>query len=193
MNDEHKDLGKQIVAITAMLVVIIAAVALGTSQPASGSATSDATAWLQQIESGGDHIEPHELASELLRTPRDVVVVDLRPAAEFAGWHLPGALNLTVPDLCGAAGAALFATQPRLVVLCSDGPAHPGQAWLELQHQGQAGVKVLAGGLTEFKARMLTPPSLREGASEAVAMAASADYLRLRDLLRGTTPDPNSK
>lgn len=174
--------------IGAMALAILAAAAMGFGRSGASPARVAGPAWLEQIETGDDHIEPRELARELLRARGDVVLIDLRPAAEFAVWHLPTARNLTVPQVCGEAGAELFATNPRSVVLCSNGPAHPGQAWVALRQQGRQNVKVLAGGLEEFRAQLLTPPSLREGIDEPSAKAARPSYELLRAFVQGLIP-----
>lgn len=147
-------------------------------------------AWLTAIENGADHIEPAELADELLAARGDVVLVDVRPADEFAAWHLPGAVSTTVPELCGARGEALFANNPRLVVLCSNGPAHPGQAWLALRAMGHTNVRVLAGGLADFRAQLLTPPSLRDDAPLRDDVAARVRWTLLRAFCLGEAPPP---
>lgn len=179
--------GSQAVAIGVMVLALSAALAIGGLAPQAGqvSAATGAAPWLQDVETGQDHIEPRELARELLAAPTDLALVDLRPAEEFAAWHLPTAVNLTVPQVCGDAGAALFARQPRLVVLYSNGPAHPGQAWVELRRQGRTNVKVLAGGLEDFKAQVLTPPSLREGATEASSKAEQPEFALVRAFFLG--------
>ncbi|MBL8755287.1 MAG: hypothetical protein JNK15_18450 [Planctomycetes bacterium] len=176
-------------AIGTMLFAIAAAVTLG-QKPGSIAAPTPGTAWLQAIETGADHIEPRALASELLAAPSDLVLVDLRPANEFATWHLPGALNMTVPDVCGEPGQKLFAAKPRLVVLYSNGPAHPGQAWVALNSAGHSNVKVLAGGLDDFKTQVLTPPSLRPDTDEATAKAELATFTLTRAFFLG---DPAPK
>jgi 3-mercaptopyruvate sulfurtransferase SseA len=191
------ELGKQWAAIGAMCVAIAAALTLdfgrGDQATTRRAPVGQAPAWLQQIETGEDHIDAEELARELLRARGDVTLIDLRPADEFRAWHLPGARNLTVPATCGAAGKAVFDAQPRLVVLCSNGVAHPGQAWVALQQQGRRNVKVLAGGLDEFKAVVLTPPSLRDGATEADAKRAGAAHALRRAFFAGArTPSPKA-
>ncbi|MBL9076231.1 MAG: hypothetical protein JNL08_01930 [Planctomycetes bacterium] len=179
------------VAIGVMAVALVAALAVGNLAPTTATGTAaSAPAWLQAVETGQDHIEPRELAREILAAPKDLVLVDLRPAEEFAGFHLPGAVNLTVPQVCGDEGKALFAANPRLVVLYSNGPAHPGQAWVELKRQGRDNVKVLAGGLDDFKAQVLTPPSLREGATEAGSKAAAPEQALVQAFFLGD-PKPN--
>lgn len=173
----------QAVAIGVMLLAVGVALAIG--RLSSTSLAADTAAWRQEIETGADHIEPRELASELLAARGDLALVDLRPAAEYAAYHLPGAVNLTVPQVCGEAGARLFAAGPRLVVLYSNGPAHPGQAWVELRRQGRANVRVLAGGLDDFKAQVLTPPSLRAGTDEARSRAEQPAYALQRAFFLG--------
>lgn len=170
MNVSPTDNGTQAVAIGVMVLAIGAALLVGNFSPRP-TTTAHETAWLQDVETGQDHIAPVDLARELLAAPSDLALVDLRPAEDFATWHLPTATNLTVPQVCGDEGKALFAKNPRLVVLYSNGPAHPGQAWVELRRQGRTNVKVLAGGLDDFKAQVLTPPSLRDGASDTTGFA----------------------
>jgi thiosulfate/3-mercaptopyruvate sulfurtransferase len=179
-------LGPQWLGLGLMLAALAAVLTIGraSGQPAAATTPAD-PAWAAAVERGDDHLEPEALARELLAADAGLVVVDLRPAAEFASWHLPGAINLTVPEVCGAAGAAVFARQPRRVVLCSNGAAHPGQAWVELQRQGHRNVWVLDGGLDAFKAQLLTPPSLRPNADAASAAAAAGDYGLLRAFLLG--------
>lgn len=178
------DRNKQAIAIGLMALAVVAALTIGGLAPHTRGDKTQAP-WLSAIETGADHIDAQDLARELLAAPADVVLVDVRPANEYAGYHLPFAHNLSVPEVCGAAGAALFAQDPRLVVLYSNGPAHPAQAWLELRRQGHQNVKVLAGGLDEFKSLVLTPPSLREGASEASSKAELPTFALQRAFFLG--------
>lgn len=166
------DGGRQYVALGVMALgvgVVIALAAMGGNAPAVAAAAPPA--WLQDVETGADHIDAEDLAREIMAARGDLLLVDLRPADEFAAMHLPFAVNLTVPEVTGDAGAALLAANLRLCVLYSNGPAHPGQAWVELRRQGHANVRVLAGGLDEFKQRILTPASLRGPATEAQTQA----------------------
>lgn len=162
-NDSNRGAWLGLGAMAALLAAALAIGPLGGAPAAAEHGTT--TTWLADIESGADHIEPEDLADELLAARADFALVDLRPADEFAAWHLPGALSMTVPELCGERGNTLFASSPRLVVLCSNGPAHPGQAWVALRARGRENVRVLAGGLAEFRAQLLTPPSLRPDAA----------------------------
>lgn len=189
MNPLDHEAAKTGIAIGAMVCAVLAAVTLGTAPAAPGTDRA-AAAWLQDIESGADHIAPETLARELLAARPDLLLVDLRPAAEFAAWHLPFAINLSVPELCGERGSALLARQPARVVLCSNGATHPGQAWVELRRRGHTNVAVLDGGLDEFGQRLLLPPSLRPDATESTAKAEAARWPLLRAFFLGD-PSPN--
>jgi rhodanese-related sulfurtransferase len=148
----------QALAVSAVAVALIVALADSAGRQEIGESAD----WSAQIELEGDHITPRALADRMLAQQGDTVVVDVRPVEEYAGWHLPGAVNLPVPALLGDEGAALLAeAEGKLVVLTSNGMVHPGQAWAELARRGYVNVRVLEGGLTEFKHEVLTPPSLR--------------------------------
>ncbi len=167
-----------IVAIGVMVVaVVVSLVLLGRGSTRAGERDP---APLQAIEQGQDHIEPMALAMEIMAARPDFALVDVRPADEYAAFHLPRARNLDLPALLGAEGDLLFAGHPRLVVLYSNGPAHPGQAWLELQRRGRSNVKVLDGGLDAFKTAVLTPISLRGDAATEEQSKAEAAALALR-------------
>lgn len=123
----------------------------------------DATpAWAHAVEVEGDHLSVQALTDALLADAGRVVLIDVRPADEFAQWHLPGAVNLDLPELLGPRGArVLDEAGGELVVLVSNGMTHPAQAWVELTRRGRRNVRVLEGGLTQLKHEVLTPPSLR--------------------------------
>ncbi len=141
----------------------------------------DPAAWATAIEQARDHITATELAALLGEEPAGAVVIDVRPAAEFALFHLPRSINLDVPTLIGEDSRTLLdSLSDRLVVLCSNGMTHPAQAWVELVRQGRTNVRVLEDGLDGFVRDVLTPPSLRPGAQEATARAEFAAFAAAR-------------
>jgi len=143
-------------------------------------------AFTAAVEEEGDHIKPADLADRMLSDAKSVITVDVRPDYEFAEYHLPGAVNLTVPQVLGDEGAALLDGNPdKLVVLYSNGMVHPAQAWVELARRGYPNVRVLEGGLTEFKQEILTPPSLRGPISEARAKAELPKFQRAKAFFLG--------
>ena len=189
MNAVSEDRKGPVVALGAMVFLVVAALVLGGGGSREAGGVPDAA--LAAIETGADHIDAEDLADRIMSGASGLALVDVRPAAEYAQWHLPQAVHMTVPELLGAPGDALFARNPELVVLYSNGPAHPAQAWIELQRRGRTNVLVLDGGLDEFRARVLTPPSLRGAADEATAKAGAQLFaLRRAFFLRAGQPAP---
>ncbi len=163
--------------ITALGTMGLALVVALVAKPREAAAST--SNWPAVVEAGADHITPRDLAEAMLRDPRSVLLVDVRPSAEFEQFHLAGATNLDLEDLLGARGERLFAENTgRTIVLCSNGMTHPGQAWVELTRRGRSDVRVLEDGIEGFVRDVLTPPSLDGITSEQDARAAHAEFVR---------------
>ena len=147
-------------------------IALPTEGVAAGKTTSTpvgralatpipgASDLLADIEAAGDHIEPGELADRLLAGDPDLLVVDIRPAAEFDAFHIRGAQNVALSEL----ETYLRPYQNRgLIVLYSNGMTHPAQARDYLFSRGFQNAYILTDGLIGFIERCLKPVSLRPG------------------------------
>jgi thiosulfate/3-mercaptopyruvate sulfurtransferase len=152
-------------------LLVLSPVTTGAAAKSAGASTVtavDERALLERVEQALDHIEPEELADRLMAGEPDLVVVDVRPAAEFNAFHLRGALNVPLAQLAEA-------LQPYknkgLIVLYSNGMTHPAQARDSLQRQGFRNVYLLTDGLQGFRDRCLKPVSLR---SEPLTTAAAA-------------------
>jgi thiosulfate/3-mercaptopyruvate sulfurtransferase len=112
---------------------------------------------LENLQTGGDHIEPQELANRLL-VGDSVYLVDIRTPGEFAQFHIRSAINVQPADL----PAELAAYKNRgLIVLYSNGMTHPAQARDSLARLGFTNVYLLTDGLEGFLNTCLKPVSLR--------------------------------
>ena len=91
------------------LALGIAAVGLYVfARPVTGSSAGGSpseTDLLQAVEMAEDHLEPEDLAGRLMAGEPDLLVVDVRPADEFAVFHLRGAVNVPIAELAGLSGA----------------------------------------------------------------------------------------
>ncbi len=149
-----------LVALACGLFVLSPVSTRASVQPANTAAATavDEKALMETVENARDHIEPEELADRLMAGEPDLVVVDVRPAAEFNAFHIPGALNVPLAELAEA-------LQPYknkgLIVLYSNGMTHPAQARDSLQRLGFGHVYLLTDGLQGFRDRCLKPVSLR--------------------------------
>jgi thiosulfate/3-mercaptopyruvate sulfurtransferase len=134
----------------------------------SAAPATDEKTLLANVEEARDHLEPEELADLLMAGQSDLVLVDVRPAAEFNAYHIHGAVNVPLAQLAET-------LQPHknkgMVVLYSNGMTHPAQARDSLQREGFGNVYLLTDGLQGFRERCLKPVSLR---SEPLTPAAAA-------------------
>lgn len=113
---------------------------------------------LAMVEDAADHIEPEELADRAMAGEEGLLLVDVRPAAEFAAFSIRGATNVGLPDL----PQALMPYRNRgIIVLYSNGMTHPAQARDALFRLGFGNVYILTDGLQGFIERCLKPVSLR--------------------------------
>jgi rhodanese-related sulfurtransferase len=96
-------------------------------------------------------ITPTGLKSLLERRPNNVLVLDVRDAAQFEAGHIPGARNIPLETLPGA-----FYSLPKdqlIVACCSDFACGMSmQASLELAQKGFQ-VQRLIGGIAEWSRR----------------------------------------
>ncbi|MCL5044571.1 MAG: YeeE/YedE family protein [Deltaproteobacteria bacterium] len=131
------------------LVLLVGGSIAGTTNPADLA---------RLVASGKVEIKPAELAAWIAQR-KPMVVLDLRKAAAFAQYHIPGATNLACEQL-----AAADLPKDRPLVLCSTDGARAGQAWAVLVARG-LDARVLKGGVRQWWAEVATPPDLRPGGS----------------------------
>jgi rhodanese-related sulfurtransferase len=107
-------------------------------------------AGLLAVFAGSPYVVKHVTALELARWIRDrkpgLRVIDLRPAADFETYHVPGAQR--VP--------ATFQPDETLVLI-SDGGAHAAQAWVFVRTMGHRNVYFLRGGINEWLDDVMNP------------------------------------
>jgi len=115
------------------------------------------SAMLAEIESAKDHMEPEELADRLMRGEPGLMAVDIRPAEEYAEFHIRGAVNISMADLPEALAGR---ENKGIIVLYSNGMTHPAQARDALFRMGFTNVYMLTDGLVGFIDRILKPASL---------------------------------
>jgi len=149
-----------LVTLALGLFMLSTATTGASAEPVESTAVTavDEQALMESVEQALDHIEPEELAARLMAGEPGLLVVDVRPAAEFSGFHIRGALNAPLAELA----ETLQPYRNRgLIVLYSNGMTHPAQARDSLQRRGFGNVYILTDGLQGFRDRCLKPVSLR--------------------------------
>ncbi|MBA4388908.1 MAG: sulfurtransferase [Verrucomicrobia bacterium] len=152
-------------------LLVLSPAATAASAGSAGAATvvaEEEKSLMENVEKAKDHIEPEELADRVMAGEPDLVVADVRPAAEFNTFHIRGALNTPIARLAEALEPYKNKGQ---IVLYSNGMTHPAQARDSLQRQGFGNVYMLTDGLQGFRDRCLKPVSLRSEPLTAVDIA----------------------
>jgi len=130
----------------------------GASEEIAAGVPARTATMLAEIESAKDHMEPEELAERLMQGETGIMLADIRPAEEYAEFHIRGAVNISMSDL----PAALAGKESKgIIVLYSNGMTHPAQARDALARMGHRNVYILTDGLVGFIDRILKPASLR--------------------------------
>ena len=145
-----------------LLVLPLGLIIAGQSTQTVAAVTSGIPATekqlLESIDEAADHIEPEELADRLANGDTSIILIDVRPANEFAAFHIKGAVNIPLANLTDY-------LQPYkntgTIVLYSNGMTHPAQARDSLYRSGFTNTYILTDGLSGFIERCLKPVSLR--------------------------------
>jgi thiosulfate/3-mercaptopyruvate sulfurtransferase len=157
---------------------------VGPTMPRGPVRTASVTAaapsdLLHDVDAAADHIDPVDLATLVMAGTPGLTVVDLRPASDFAAFHIRGAVSIPLSTLAAKAAGRLPKTGP--LVLYSNGTTHAAQAWLVLRMMGWENVRVLTDGILGFWRDCLTPPSLSAAVLDpAAAQQASTGFAERR-------------
>ncbi len=93
-------------------------------------------------------IDANMLAKVLLEQPGSYVVLDLRPAWQFAEWSIPGARNVALDDV--TAHVQSLPADARVVLVDRDGSLAFAVAGALMNSQGDRTLRVLFGGLQSY-------------------------------------------
>lgn len=126
------------------------------------------------VARGEDHVTATTLASWIIEGRSDYRLVDLRDAAAFGTYHIPGAENVALADV--AAGSL---PRNEKLLLYGEGEAHATQAWMLLVADGYHGVATLTGGIDAWKNEVLHPaPPAGDSAEERALFERAVNVAR---------------
>ena len=86
----------------------------------------------------------------LLREDNNVTLIDARTAKEFAEGHVPGAINVPIPDLAEYTRSGDNAVEGLLITMCGS-TGRGEKAAAVLSSLGVEDIAVLDGGLKAWK------------------------------------------
>lgn len=134
-----------------LLTLILCALTLGATLPAYASddkALIDAMeGYFEFVDYGGATIFPEQI-------PRDewkkIFVIDARDRGQFAMGHIPGAVNIEWRQVLARRNE--IPKEKPVLVYCNQGTLS-AQAGLALRLAGYENVRILQGGMSEWKAK----------------------------------------
>ncbi len=127
----------------------------------------DVDALARDVAHQDDHVSAVQLATWIRARRPGLRIVDLRSAAEFAAFHIPGAEHVPLERLVATSFAA-----GDTVVLYSEAGVHGGQAWVLLRALGHRDVYFLRDGLYEWLEDVMSPTLTADATPEARAAFA---------------------
>jgi rhodanese-related sulfurtransferase len=137
----------------AVIAFVLGFVALFAGSPYTGAGATVNTKELSiAMATGADQIGVTTLADWIIQGKADFRVVDLRPEAAYAEYHIPPAEHIPV---VGLAQSSLQRNEK--VILYAEDGARAAQAWMLLRAKGYKGVYILRGGLEAWKDSVLFP------------------------------------
>jgi rhodanese-related sulfurtransferase len=143
-------------AFLIMIAMVLAVPAGGVADPPNSAAVPQAQAVDFAVRLP-EPIYPEALAARSLDRPGTFEIVDIRPAWQYAEYHVPGAVNLTVDQL--VADAARMADRRPLVITCRDGSLSAAVAGIFSQ-KTERPVFFLHGGVRRYYDEIQRPPGI---------------------------------
>jgi rhodanese-related sulfurtransferase len=129
------------------LVAVLVAAPTHSTPSASGPAPAPAVAMSGKLVL--PEAMPAATLAQAVRTqPGELVVLDLRPAWQFAEWALPGARNVEVDAVADL--LPTLPTAPRIVLVDRDGTLAFAVAGALLVHHPERRLVALTGGLQHY-------------------------------------------
>lgn len=163
---------RRVLAGGALLLSVAAAFA--GAPDAAAHASLDTREIARAVARHEDHVTALELAGWIRDRRPGLRVIDLRSAAAFDDYHVPGAERMTLDSVARDPFG-----RDETVVLYSDGGPEAAQGWMLLRALGRRNVLFLRGGMYEWLEQVMNPVL-----PDAAPAASRDDFARTAALSR---------
>ncbi len=143
-----------ILSVTVVSMGLIAAI---LPQKQNSSIQLDARQLLYEVQLRDHVISVDEMADAIINNDPYYQLIDLRSAAEFKVYSLPGAVNIPFDKLFDAEWAPYIDQVARKNVFYANGSTLSSEAWMLTRQKGIKNNYILDGGLNNWIATILTP------------------------------------
>jgi len=135
------------------LGVVIAAVPQNTTHPYKLSPDQ----LLEQVNSGVQYFSPDQIADMIIKEDPSFLLIDVRNQNEYEEFHLPGAVNIPLPDLLSEEWKPYLNQDIRHNIFYSNSTVQANQAWMITLQLGYKNNYVLQGGLNYWVETIMNP------------------------------------
>ncbi len=144
-------------AIIIPLGLIIAAVPENTTKQFRLTAVE----LLEEVKDGTQFIHPDQVADMIIQKDPTLQIIDVRSAAEFEKFSLPGAINIPLVDILNPEWDVYINQDIDINVFYSNGTNDANQAWMITRQLGYENNYVLRGGLNYWVETIMNPKALK--------------------------------
>lgn len=135
------------------LGVVIAAVPQNTTHPYKLSPDQ----LLEQVNSGVQYFSPDQIADMIITEDPSFLLIDVRSQDEYEEFHLPGAVNIPLPDLLSDEWKPYLNQDIRHNIFYSNSTVKANEAWMITIQLGYRNNYVLQGGLNYWVETIMNP------------------------------------
>ena len=136
--------------ILTIIVVSLSAIAAMLPQKKNSSIQLKADELLQEINLGTYKISSDELTDIIINSDPEFMLIDIRPAADYEKFSLPGAINIPFDSLFTDNWIAYIDQDLRKNIFYSNGGTLSSQALILTRQRGFKNNFVLDGGLNKW-------------------------------------------
>ena len=102
-----------------------------------------------QMQNGNYYVQAEELAHLIIDKDPSIQLIDVRSAADYEKYHIPGNLHIPLSELANKENLEML-DKDKTIILASNGNTRAAQAWVILEQLGFEDVFVLAGGVNHW-------------------------------------------
>jgi sulfur-carrier protein adenylyltransferase/sulfurtransferase len=112
---------------------------------------------LTSLNENTRYVSVDELAHRIIEGDPSVQLIDVRPAADFKNFSLPGATHISLADLLSEESAEILTTPGKDFIFYSNGDVEANKAWMIAYRSGFSRLYVLDDGLNHWVNTIIKP------------------------------------
>ena len=135
------------------LGLIMAAVPQNTTAPYKLTAQQ----MLAESQSRNQMFSPDQVADLIINKDPSFQLIDVRSQEEFDKFHLPGAINIPLPDILNEQWQDILDQGVKMNIFYSNGTLNANKAWMITRQLGYKNNYILEGGLNYWAETIINP------------------------------------